>query len=213
MALGSVKESNKTYLTVAGGRIWNRKADESDPNYASQDYTTIDGDVKQRTGAMYADLTSTIELVEFRTHDQYGDSINITFTDDYILSIGMNNPNAQGIMKALHLIDLTKPLYLRPYEFEDKVTKKRVRGIYFEQDGEKVNLRDFKVTDKKLQKDESFYKTATKKQIKRFFEDLDDYLRAEVEANVIPKLLNPVKKGLGTIDEDIDLEAQLNDLV
>ena len=76
--LGTVKENNGRFYSVAGGYIWNRKADESDPNYATQAYKKADGEEGVRSGARYAHLSGIVTDVLFRTHEKYGQNINVT---------------------------------------------------------------------------------------------------------------------------------------
>ena len=190
MGLGKVQEGGKnTYLSIAGGYIWDRKAEESNPNYATQEFDRADGTKGERKGAKYADLTGDVTGVEMRTHQQYGESINVKVTsegENYIMSIGTNNQYSQSMMKALLIMDFNEPLYIRPYDFTD--TKgKRSQGISFRQDGEKMDLRSLKLPNE-FNKESDFWKTAGTKKIKRFFEDLSDYFVGEIEAKVIPQL-------------------------
>lgn len=184
--LGTVSESNGLYLSVAGGFIWNRKADQSDPNYATQTYQRADKTEGVRAGARYADLTGRIVAVQFKTHVDFGDSINVTVDADgekFILSISTNNRYSQDLMKALLKMNLEKDLFIKPYDFIG-TDKKRAMGITFKQDGQKVDLK----IDEAPSKEGDWFKTASKKDIKRFFEDLNDWYVAEVEAKVIPNL-------------------------
>lgn len=199
MGLGARKGSIGTYLSIAGGFIWDRKKDDTDPNYDTQKFTRADGTKGERAGACYAELTGMITKVEFRTHQEYGESVNVTFESKgeiYIVSVSTNNRFSQDIMKYLLKADLTKPTYMRPYDFIGR-EKKRVQGVEFRQDGEKVNLRN----DDSPQESKEFFKEATKKKIKRFFEDLSDWFVAECEEKVIPQLNAIEKQGLGSKKE------------
>lgn len=184
--LGTVNENNGLYLSVAGGFIWNRKADQSDPNYATQTYQRADKTEGVRAGARYADLTGKVIAVQFRTHEEYGESINVTVAageDTFILSISTNNRYSQDLMKALLKMDLEKEIFIKPYDFIG-TDKKRAMGITFKQNGTKLDL---KIAESPS-KEGDWFKTASKKEIKRFFEDLNDWFVAEVEAKVIPAL-------------------------
>lgn len=206
MGLGTVNESKGLYLSIAGGFIWNRKADKSDPNYATQDYSRADGTTGTRSGARYADLTGKVVGVRFRTHDEYGDSINVTIDsggDRYVVSISTNNRYSQDMMKALLKADLSKDIFIKPYDFVGD-DKKRAMGISFRQDGEKINLR----IDNAPSKEKEWFKTASKKEIRRFFEDLTDWYVAEIEEKVIsqmdaelPEIAKKDKPGLGASSE------------
>lgn len=206
MGLGTVNESKGLYLSIAGGFIWNRKADKTDPNFATQDYSRADGTTGTRQGARYADLTGKVVKVHFKTHEEYGESINVTVDSNgerYIVSISTNNRYSQDMMKALLKADLSKDIFIKPYDFVGD-DKKRAMGISFRQDGEKINLR----VDNAPSKEKEWFKTASKKDIRRFFEDLTDWYVAEIEEKVIPQMdaelpeINKeAKPGLGSATE------------
>jgi hypothetical protein len=183
--LGTVQEGGATFLSIAGGYIWDRKADESDVNFATQKFVRANGEEDQRQGARYSDLTGTIVGAQFRTHEQYGENINVTVDasgDRYILSISTNNRNSQDIMKMMLKADLSKPVYIKPYDFIG-TDKKRAQGISFKQDGQKIDLRN----DDAPQAAEGLFKSGDKKKVKRYFEDLTEWYVAEIEESVIPK--------------------------
>ena len=206
MGLGTVSENGgATFLSIAGGYIWDRKADKSNPNFGTQEWEKADKSIGVRQGARYADLSGKIVMAEFKTHPEYGESVNVTIdagNDRYIISISTGNRYSQDMMKALLKLDLTKDVFLKPYDFTGK-DKKRAQGISFRQDGEKVDLR---VDDAPTQ-DAAFFKTAEKKKIKRFFEDLNDWFVEKIEEEVIPNFaaLAP-KENKEAIEEEDDSE-------
>lgn len=191
MGLGTVKESNGLYLSIAGGYIWDRKADKEHPEYNTQTFKRVDGTEGERSGARYGELTGSITDVEFRTHEQYGENINVKVNSEgeiFILSISTNNRYSQDMMKALLKIDINKEVFIKPYDFTDTKTNKRVQGISFRQDGEKIDLKTD--TPEEFKKEKDWFKDANKKQIKRYFEDLSDWFVGEVEEKVIPLFLD-----------------------
>ena len=187
--LGAVNNGQRsTFLSVAGGYIWDRKADASNPNYATQSFDRADGTQGERAGARYADLTGSVTKVEFRTHPQYGENVNVTIEaggENFILSVSTNNRYSQDLMKMLLVADLTKPVYIKPYDFVD-TAKRRAQGISFRQDGVKLVLR----VDGAPNKDSEWFKTAGSKNIKRFFEDLTDWFIGEVTTKVVGKVFS-----------------------
>lgn len=207
MGLGTVNNSTGIYLSIAGGFIWNRKADKSDPNFAKQTFTRVDKTEGVRQGAQYADLDGKIVAVAFRTHDEYGESINITIDSEgerYIVSISTNNRYSQDMMKFLLKGDLKKPIFMKPYDFVGK-DKKRAMGISFRQDGEKITLR----TDDAPSKESDWFKSATKKEIRRFFEDLNDWYVAEIEEKVCPQFGDlPTLEGKPKVEEEEEEEQE-----
>ena len=206
MGLGTVNNKKGLFLSIAGGYIWNRKAVNTDPNYNEQKFSRADGTEGVRAGARYSDLTGRVESVLFRTHDDFGENINVTVAsggERYILSVSTNNRYSQDLMKVLLKMDLTKDLFIKPYDFVGN-DKRRAQGISFRQDGEKINLRNEDAPGK----EGDWFKTASKKDIKRYFEDLSDWFVAEVSAKIIPALdsVAPIEaqpQGLGNTSEDV----------
>lgn len=187
MGLGTVRRSNQTYLVVAGGFIWDRKKDETDANYAVQEFELANGEKGTRSGAQYSDLIGNVVNVQTKEHPQYGESINVTFEsegEEYILSVKTGTQNGQHLMKALLICDLSKSLYVNPYDFVEQ--GQRVRGISFKQGGKKLDLRSYELPQE-FQVSKEFFKTSKKPKIKRFFEDLCEFLVGEVEEKIIPQ--------------------------
>ena len=182
--LGSVKEGGRsTFLSLAGGYIWDRKAEASNPNYATQSFDRADGTTGERPGARYADLTGLISKVEFKTHPQFGENVNVTIAANgelFILSVSTNNRYSQDVMKMLLVADLEQPIFIKPYDFVGK-DGRRAQGVSFRQNGEKLGLR---VEGSPSQPSE-WFKTAGTKNIKRFFEDLSDWYVNEVTNKVV----------------------------
>lgn len=188
MGLGKVTGGESTFLSIAGGYIWDRKQDKSHPDYAEQEYEKADKTTGVRTGARYGDLTGKVISLAFRTHAEYGESINVTFLADgekYTVSISTNNRYSQDMMKALLVMDLEKSITVKPYDFIGS-DKRRAQGISFKQDGEKLALKV--EVPEEYTKDEAWFKNSDKKQIKRFFEDLNEWYVSEVEEKVVTKI-------------------------
>jgi len=199
--LGSVNDNKGKFLSIAGGYIWDRKADESSADFATQTFKRADGTEGVRKGARYADLSGMVKKVEFKTHPEYGENINMTVEADgelFIVSISTNNRYSQDTMKALLKMDLSKPIFMKPYDFTDRESNKRVMGISFRQDGEKVNLRN----DDAPMKDGDWFKTASKKDIRRFFEDLTEWYVGEVEEKVCSQFLDVEEEKVETQKEE-----------
>lgn len=209
MGLGAVKKSDTTYLVVAGGFIWNKKANSDDPNYATQEWTNAKGEVQERKGAQYGDLTGTVTNVYFKTHDQYGEALYVTLEDgddSFTLNIKTNTANSQHMMKALLLADLSKPLFISPYDFVGK-DKKRAQGISFKQDGEKIDLKTFVLPDE-WKTDKDFWKPSNKKKYTRFLEDFSDWLVSEIEEKVRPQLGSATQTKKDSSNTDVEKKVE-----
>lgn len=181
--LSSVVERKGKFLTVAGKYIWNRKMqDEEHSDYKKEEYTTRDGDKKERSGARYEDLSGMITGVRFRTHEQYGESINVTFQvneEVFIISISTGNRYCTCMMKFLLKADLGKEVFMKPYDFIGK-DGDRAHGISFRQDGEKIALKN----EDSPKKPSEWYDTASKRDKKRQGEDVTDWFVKKVKADI-----------------------------
>ena len=173
-------EGKATFLGVAGGYVWDKSKGEDHPMYKTQKYDKLEGEVGTRAGARYDSLSGTVVGVEFQEHEQYGESVRVTVDSKgevFIVSIGTNNRYSQDMLKVLLKMDYSKVILMKPYDFIDKQKNKRVQGISFKQDGNKIALRN---EDAPFESAE-FFKTATQKKKKRFFEDLTEWFVSSVK--------------------------------
>jgi len=86
-------------------------------------------------------LFGMVENMFIRDHD-YGQDITIDFTDDkenYRLQFNVKNNYGKDFMMKVKNIDLSLPLYIKPYDFvpEDNPGR-RIVGVGLKQGGEKV---------------------------------------------------------------------------
>lgn len=187
MGLGAVTESGLTYLSLQGGLVWDKKADSTHPAYYEQAWEDKEGVTKWRKGARYAHITGTVVNVEFKTHAEFGENINVTIDDAddnrYVVAVGTNNRYSQDIMKALLIVDIEKPIMIKPYAFPDsKNPKKTVQGCTIYQGGDKLKLE----VEGAPTQPEAFFKSGDQKKIRRFFEDLTDWYIAFIKESIIP---------------------------
>jgi len=209
MGFESKQENNTTFLTIAGGLIWNKKADESHPDFQVQEYLTKDNEKKERKGASWQSVTCKVVGVGFNSHDEYGDSIRVSIDVDgesFILSIPDNSRNSQHMMQFLLLGDIKQPVNIRTYDFESN-DGTRFYGISFTQNGKKVDLKEIRnLYPDKFKKDKAFFATSTKKVKKRYFEDLNDWLIEEVTNKVCVLFEKEKPSTDGYIDMGVDEE-------
>ena len=198
--LGKSSNEETIYLGIAGGKVWRKLDDNGNkitkdhPDYREQEYE-FSGETRVRSGAQYDNFTGTVFRVEIKDGN-YGEQLLVGMIDDkgdsYTFSLGTNNRNSQNFFSALLVMDFSQPLHIRPYDFEgrDAETKKpngkRVVGISFFQDGQKLDLSAVEGVPKA---DDELYKSGNRKQIKRFFEDLNDWYVEQVNMKVVPRLI------------------------
>lgn len=155
---GASEAQTKTYIDIKTGRIndskficgfyW--KANEGDVGASKVEI--VDRDTKEVKKTFYAFVKEklsnvTIENVVFRDIDIPEKkikftSLNITIKSktgkEVVLSMGASSNFAQDFLKKLPNIDLKGTINLKPYDFDDKETKRRVAGITIEQDEKKI---------------------------------------------------------------------------
>jgi hypothetical protein len=167
-----------TFLAVAGGYIWDKSKGEEDADFAKQEYRKGEDEVGVRMGAQYKSVDGVVKGVRFNTHEKFGESIIVSLTDlkgnSFAISISTNNRYSQDMMKGLLLMDFNKPVKLSPYDTDNWAKKqpKRNQGIVFLQSGEKIQLR----VEGAPFKGKEFWAEGNSKKIKRYFEDLTDWL-------------------------------------
>lgn len=185
MGLGKTRSTKSTFLSIAGGYIWDKSIqDKEHEDFAVQAYTMPNGEEKERSGAQYQDLTGMVKSVVVRTHDEFGDSLNIVISSDgelFTISLGIDSRYCGDMMKFLLVGDLESPVFIRPYDFIGE-NKKRAMGISFRQGGEKISLR----VEGQPMKEAEWFKSANKRDIKRFFEDVTDYFKDRINQEIIP---------------------------
>ena len=117
---GKVNENNGPYLSVAGGFLWNRKADRDNPYYGTQDYKNQKGETETRSGAKYPNVTCNIANI-FIADSKYGENLNVPIDvngENFIVSIKKTRKEARDLMHALFQMDLDKEVLINPYEFK-----------------------------------------------------------------------------------------------
>lgn len=132
------QKQSGNYLSVIGGTI-RRAVPENTNGAVKREYETSDGKKGVKFELVYTSLIGKIKSVSFFEGD-FGKQISLRVQDDsdeYTLSIGVEQPFAEDLMKKLPAVDLTKEVEIAPYDFEDENGKRR-RGITLKQNGEAI---------------------------------------------------------------------------
>ena len=141
MALIDEQEGGR-YLTIVGGKV-REKSEEGAEGAKLREGTLKDGTTYAKWEKSYNGVSGIITEVKFYD-GLYGKNVLITIKDpvdetEVILSLGASNRNT-GVpfLLALPNLDLTKEVTIKPYDFEDVKSKKRVSGLSIQQGGEKI---------------------------------------------------------------------------
>jgi hypothetical protein len=196
-------KGNVTFLSVAGGYIWDKSVEKGHKLFKVQEYAKLEGEVGSRQGARYDALSGIVTDVNFEEHEQYGESIRVSINSEgvgYIISIQTNNRNSQDFMKALLKMNFQKELLIAPYDTNNwsKKQPKRNQGIKFTQGGEKIDLRN----DDAPFETKEFFDTASQKKKKRYFDDLTEWFVDKVK-----ELVDTIEFLSPKVDEKTEEEA------
>jgi len=137
--MGLVKREPRTYANVISDGTIRVKSTESDPQAVRRDYELSDGTKGTKFEQVYHELTGVITAIAFYD-GEYGKTMHVTVSDNgdnIILSLSAASNYATDLMKKIPALDLSKPVTLKPYSFEDDKKKLR-RGISVNQGDKKI---------------------------------------------------------------------------
>lgn len=140
MALENTKQSNMTYVNVLSDGSMRVKVEETTPGAVKRDYETSDGKTGTKYELVYTQLSGLIKGIQFYEGD-FGNMLQITIEDGdetFMLSLNTASPFGEDMMKKIPNIDMSKPVKLTPFSFDDDSGKKR-RGLTVTQEGVKVS--------------------------------------------------------------------------
>lgn len=130
----------QNYYNVSNGKVVKSFGKNEPENVATTKRTNKKGDV------VYEQIFSFIEGriidAKLQSHDEYGDSIKLTFSDGIEsaeLQIKFDSAYGRSFLFKLPNCDFSKYVKLTPYQFTDKQTGKDVTGLNLQQDGKKID--------------------------------------------------------------------------
>lgn len=183
------KQSGGNYLSIIGGTLRKNVA-ENTPGAIRRDYEDSKGNKGTKFELVYTSLSGVIKSVGFYEGD-FGKSLSLRLEDGqdtYTLSVGVEQPYAEDLMKKLPAIDLSKEIEITPYDFEDDKGKRR-RGVTVKQNGNKVE-NHFWDTEKKLPKNGYPVVEDTsmdKEDWKMYFMQARKFMIKFITENIVPK--------------------------
>lgn len=139
------------YLTILADGKLHETVHADAEGAVLREYETSDGKVGKKWEMVYRDLTGTIVDIQFRD-GEFGEQIQLTFKDEdgeMTLSQGVGSNFGEDIMKKLPNVDLSKPVYLRPYAFTGE-DEKMVKGVEMKQGDIKIYSYFWDLPNKKV---------------------------------------------------------------
>lgn len=129
----------RKYLSIKLGHLFYPTTDAESKrarNYSTKITQDSKGNKYENEGLWFTGMETMIHDVRF--HDtQYGTNINVHLGDNYVLSDKIDSRTGTMLMDLLPSVDLSKPVYIMPYDFQG-TDNKRIRGILMKQDDVKL---------------------------------------------------------------------------
>ena len=130
----------QNYYNVSNGKVVKSFGKNEPENVVTTKRTNKNGDVVYEQ--IYSFIEGKITDAKLQTHDEYGDSIKLTFSDgseNAELQIKFDSSYGRSFLFKLPNCDFSKSIKLTPYQFTDKQTGKDVTGLNLQQDGKKID--------------------------------------------------------------------------
>lgn len=201
------------YSSVSADGMIRVKADKETPGAKYREYETSDGTKGSKYELEYSELSGKIIGLEFFDGD-YGKVLQVKVKDGdevIVLCLTVSSNFCEDFMKKLPNVDLSKEVTIKPYSFEDKITKKLKKGVTIIQGEEKAaNFFIKDLGDNKYgltngypapEKD----KTYDKEDWKIYFMQARKFLVNYITENIIPKI-NEVEKIDITYGEEVSVD-------
>ena len=201
--MGLEKNNSKTFASIISEKPFIRvKTEESNPEAIKREYE-VDGKSGIKYELAYDNLSGYIKDIQIYQGD-FGKQLQVT-VDDIVLSVPLGTGFADDLLKKLPAVNLSEPVNLVPYNFEDEKRKPR-KGITIYQGEEKIN-NFFYDGENSLHGYPDFpegYESFDSEDWKVYFIGVSKFLQKYLEDNVIPKLKSESVNDVAD-EDDIDL--------
>jgi len=138
----SNNKTNGTFASVLSTGEISVKCEEGTPGSVRREYEdSKTKELKVKFEKIYTDLTGFITSVKF-FEGEYGKQLQLTVNDggeETVLSFPTSSNFCEDLMKKLPSVNFEKEVFIKPYSFTDKVSKKLRKGVTIMQDNEKVS--------------------------------------------------------------------------
>jgi len=213
-ALGGADE-RKLYMTIGKGGTFRLQVEPGTKGAKTRTYE-VDGDngekiTKSKT-EIHKSLLKDVLIKDLNVYNgNFGESVNADVTIggmDFCLQFKSESSFGMDFMEKIGNVDLTKPMNIRGYDFEDEKGKRR-KGISIEQDGEKVTSYFYDSVAKKSINGipETTGEGFDSKKWRRFFEDKAEFLVAFIKSDIIPKVASTPAQ----VEDVLETEVEDND--
>lgn len=204
----------RTYLHITYGKL-RMKTTESDPEAQTRE----NKDGKTIYERVYSWVEGTLTGIYYKQDDKFGNSFEVIVDDGkdrFQISFSEGDNYFMDFFSKLPNADVSKIIRIAPYDFEDKNTGKRRKGITLMQGGEKIeNYFNVKENDKYVYKhgfpEPENPKKMDKEDWKIYFIKVTKFLRNHINDKIIPKMQNDFLNQASGVTETEIVEVQNND--
>lgn len=128
-------EASKKYLSVLADGHFHQSVPEGTEGAVVRTYEDKEGNEQTKTELVFNEVSGTITKLTFEDGN-FGQNLEIELDGEGVVSLPTSSNFGEDIMKKLPAVDLSKPVRLVPYAFEDAGKSKK--GVTVYQDGAKV---------------------------------------------------------------------------
>lgn len=132
--MGAINNESAIYITVADGKFIRRF---NQPTASSVSRVTKTGKTVHEEA--YKGWQGLITKMEFRSHDEFGDFLNVTMSDEdgnAVIQLKLSSGTCNAFMKMLPNIDLSQPVTLSPTQTIEGDKKRS--GMFANQNGQAI---------------------------------------------------------------------------
>lgn len=130
------KFGNRTFISVLADGKFHQTVPEGTVNSIKREYEDKQGGKHSKVELVFDEASGYISKLSFN-ENEFGKSLNVEIDGDGTISLNVESNFADDFMKKLPNVDLSQPVTLAPYAFEDD-NKRNRRGITIYQGGRKI---------------------------------------------------------------------------
>lgn len=225
MAVLKARQEQRTYLTMGqsgDGKVYLKQQVEEGTIGAIKREWSVNGESGVKYELCFPSVEGNVTGIEFKEKEFGGKKhfdIYLTFDNEIVVTAKSTSRYGTAIMRQLPNMDLSQPLSLSPYSYIPKGKTKESTGVSMKQGAgftEKISDYFFDFVNLKsmngIPESNFDWATAEEWETKKFWGDVDTFLRNYVTENVITKLPEVETVNVEATDEPVeDVEGGLED--
>lgn len=220
MAVLKARQEQRTYLTIGaagdGKTYLKQQVEEGTINAIKREWS-VNGESGTKYELCFPSVEGMVTGIEFKEKDFGGKKhfdIYLTFDNEIVVTAKSTSRFGTSIMRQLPAVDLSQPLSLSPYSYIPKGKTKESTGVSMKQGvgfTDKISDYFYDFENKKslngIPESDFDWATAEEWQTKKFWGDVDTFLRNYITENVLVNLPKVEEVAVEATDEpEVDAE-------